>query len=200
MSMIYLQPGYSGREVNAVLLAANALGLDRKTGKGDPDQLHVGSVEFVESVIGAQKPDFYPDWTKSAWHRRIEKTELKFVKSASRYKGFEAFTDSVYLSSPVDFVDEWRHYCINGVSRCSWWYQGNDATCDNDPNGPPLPFDLPAGFCGAVDIGKLASGEIALVEVQHPYSIGWYGEQSDAQLYLEFLLAGWESLRSYCGR
>jgi len=195
-SSIFIEPGYSGREVNAVLRASESMGLSRCYGKGDPSQLHVGSVEWVESVIGPQIPDFYPTWTKGAWHRRIMQTGPQFIKSASKYKKFEAFWDSVYLSGLVTFTDEWRHYCAGGKSLCSWWYQGDESTCAEDPNGPPLPFGLPSRFCGAIDIGRLDSGEIALVEVQHPYAIGWYGEQGEAHLYLDFLLRGWQSLKT----
>ncbi len=192
---IRIQPGYQGRELLALMggLGGEA---EFRSGAGNASLLHVGSVEFIESVIGKRIPEFYPEWTESAWHRRIERRRA-FVKSAKGYKYREAFVDEVFISEPVEFVDEWRHYCAGGQSLCSWWYLGSDWTCENDPNGPLLPFDLPTGFCGAVDVGRLRDGRVALVEVQHPYAIGWYGESSDAGNYVEFLRAGWESLTGF---
>lgn len=193
---VYLQPGYCGREITAIYEAANKR-LDVKLirGNGPVTSLHVGSVEFIESVIGKRTPDFYPEWTQNSWHRQIEKRRV-FVKSAEGYKTIEAFVGDVYLSEPVTFIDEWRHYCAGGASLTSWWYQGSEVTCDKDPQGPPLPFALPSGFCGAVDIGRLVDGRVALVEVQHPYAIGWYGEISQSEIYFDFLLNGWKCLVS----
>ncbi len=189
---VYIQPGYEGREVLAL---HSALGgrVEFVRGAGPVECLHVGSVEFIESVIGPRAPEFYPPWTACAWHRSIE-CRRAFVKSASGYKAREAFVDLVWISEPVEFVDEWRHYCANGRSLCSWWYQGQESTCEEDPHGPGLPFELPPGFCGAVDIGRLDDGRVTLVEVGHPYAIGWYGESSDAAAYVAFLIRGWESL------
>lgn len=195
-----IEPGYRGREAAAVRMTeAKALALDGLI-------VHVGSVAWVESFIGPQAPDYYPAWTRGAWHRQISSVPVgavNFVKPTDRYKRFDGHvigpTDPIpdgplVYSEPVKFVVEWRHYCADGVSLCSWWYSGPDETCDTEPNGPPLPFELPAGYCGAVDIGRLDTGEIALVEVQHPYAIGWYGEMCDAPNYARFLEAGWASL------
>lgn len=193
---VYLQPGYCGREITALYeVASRCLDVKLIRATGPVTDLHVGSVEFIESIIGTRQPDFYPEWTRGAWHRRIEKWTA-FVKSAEGYKVAEARVGEFYISDPVTFVDEWRHYCANGISLMSWWYQGSEETCDKDPHGPPLPFDLPAGFSGAVDIGRLDDGRIALVEVQHPYAIGWYGETSQSQSYFDFLLNGWKYLVS----
>ena len=189
---IFIEPGYEGREIMALRTALGG-DFDFCTGFGPMECLHVGSVGFVEAVIGPRVPDFYPEWTRPAWHRSIE-LRRAFVKSASGYKAREAFVDLVWISEPVAFVDEWRHYCVNGRSLCSWWYQGQEKTCEEDPHGPALPFELPEGFCGAVDVGRLDDERIALVEVQHPYSIGWYGEMSESADYATFLMEGWKTL------
>lgn len=157
----------------------------------------IGSVEFLEAAIGQRIPNFYPDWTKSAWHRKIVIFDDApyFVKGISRYKNQgpfsgEPFIDYVAVSERVRFVDEWRYYVANGKVLCSWWYKGDDDDCDKCPNGPELPFDIPAEFCGAIDMGLRVNGELALVEVQHPYAIGWYGEMSQSDLYFKFMLEG----------
>lgn len=196
---VFIQPEYEGREVLAVRTAAPLMGFRIASAK-DPDFknpafLHVGSVEFIESIIGPWKPDFYPEWTRPAWFRSIRQVS-GFVKSASHYKEIEPRVGDWWFSDPVNFTVEWRHYCADGASLCSWWYQGDEESCDQEEHGPPLPFDLPAGFCGAVDIGRLDTGAIALVEVHHPYAIGWYGESRDAINYFRFLLRGWDYLTS----
>lgn len=192
ISRVHVEPGYTGRELLAL---RGALGgtAEFVKGAGPRECLHVGSVEFVESVLGSMRPDFYPEWTRAAWHRSIERRRV-FLKSAERYKAREAWVGEVHISEPVEFVDEWRHYCAGGTSLCSWWYAGSEETCESDPHGPELPFELPPGFCGAVDVGRLADGRVALVEVQHPYAIGWYGDREDNAKYAEFLVRGWASM------
>lgn len=185
------QPTYCGREKTAIISVTSSEGLSEPQ---DADIL-VGSVEWIEQYIGQRTPDYYPEWTKDHWHRDIQKKEL-FIKSAVNYKKYPAFVDLVYTSEPVTFVEEWRHYVANGIDLCSWWYDGSEEVCDNDPHGPKLPFTVPSDYCGAIDIGLLATGEIALVECHHPYAIGWYGDLDDSENYLKFLVSGFKSLKT----
>ena len=177
----------------------------------DIDGVPLGSVAFVEMKLGKQTPDYYPEWTKSAWHREIGIDNVTgdkvFIKPSDTYKRFDAFKTYKFLTETINkyepviasgvvcFVDEWRYYVANGKILCSWWYDGSDVTCEIDPNGPSeLPFDIPEDFCGAIDMGYLDTGEFALVEVQHPYAIGWYGDHNDDKNYIKFLAEGWEYL------
>lgn len=211
-----IQKSYEGRERRAVELCINSShGL--RHGLIDysddprqfPDSIPVGSVEFVEQILGEVKPDYYPDWASKHLHRNIYEypnfmSFHLFVKPKNRYKEFEGQIDTKGLSlefdcigsQVVNFVDEWRYYIANGKVLCSWWYKGKEETCESEPNGRPLPFEIPEGFCGAIDMGLLDTGEFALVEVQHPYAIGWYGEMNEEETkkYTNFLIEGWKSL------
>lgn len=192
----------SSREANAVICANNlsySLPIIYSETPGDDSSIHIGSVEFVEGCLGKFRPDFYPHWTEGHWHRSIKDTGRSvFIKSAVSYKSREAFVDRVFVSQVVKFVDEWRHYVVSGESVCSWWYLGeDDSGCDDDPNGPDLPFTIPfSDWCGSIDIGRLVTGEVALVECHHPYAIGWYGPMDGYSClqYFEFLKTGWKWL------
>ena len=188
----------------------------KNTDRVQQDYVYVGDVPFVEKIIGGRRPDYYPEWTRQAWHREIGPhiengtRDKLFIKPADRYKSFTGkvedvsklapdffnFYYDVVMSDVVNFVNEWRYYIADGKILTSWWYQGDDMVCETDPHGPSeLPFDIPEDFCGAIDMGMLDTGEFALVEVQHPYAIGWYGDHSDSDAYAEFLIKGWKYLQ-----
>lgn len=227
MKIIYIEKGYSGREVTTcvnfcnqnddyqVLFISDILGMKREP------VFIVGSVEFVESIKGKKIPNYYPEWTQKhrfrliRYYQKIPKgiyylnlipTEKSFIKPADQYKkfdGFVGFAEEVikergkfpyYFSEVVNFVDEWRYYISNGKVLCSWWYQGNEQTCEDNPHGPKLDMDIPEDFSGTIDMGYLSTGEFALVECHHPYAIGWYGEVSEGKDYIEFMEEGFRTL------
>lgn len=159
----------------------------------------VGNVWFCETQmqsvgVHVPKPDYYPDFLLHMMHREHTTVELApgrwFVKPANGYKqfqSFEAVRPRVYLSEVVNFVQEWRYYVANGKVLYTGWYKGSD---DDEPAPDLKDVDWPEGFCGAVDFGRLDSGEIALVESHHPYACGHYGH-SDGESYAEWLYQGW---------
>ena len=121
-----------------------------------------------------------------------------FVKSAEFYKAWpakivkkgEKLPDGkLLISDVVEFVQEWRYYVANGEVLATGWYDGSD----EDEPAPDLNIKWPKHFCGAVDFGRLSTGEIALVESQHPYACGWYGD--DHKAYIEWLIKGWEYMQ-----
>ena len=123
-----------------------------------------------------------------------------FVKSAAGYKDFTAqiveknspypSSGPLVFSEVVQFVQEWRYYVADGCVLTTGWYDGND----EDEPAPDLDIDWPEGFCGAVDFGRLSTGQIALVECQHPYACGWYGD--DHAAYVTWLVEGWKFMLS----
>lgn len=169
----------------------------------------VGSVEFCESVLGRKvKPDYYPDFLSGHLYRKVwseRRWPLKkdiFVKPADAYKRFTGFlTRGGYvgkvagpymLSEKINFVKEWRYYVSRGKVLTSGGYYG----AEEDSWGPELPpIEFPEGWCGAVDFGLTDGGAMALVEAQHPYAIGWYGPTEDNELYMQFLVEGWEYMK-----
>lgn len=169
------------------------------------DWIPVGSVEWVLEVIGYNiVPDYYPDFLIDLLHRKVWCTkkwpieEGVFVKPADRYKRFTGFvTKGGYIgkkrgrlicSDCVSFKNEWRCYVSNGTILTSEWYDG----CDEGLEFPGVDVQWPDGFCGAVDFGSTVDNQMLLIESQHPFSIGWYGDGSKDRLYIEFLVRGWE--------
>ena len=168
----------------------------------------VGSVEWVLKVIGRNiTPNYYPEFLKNYLHRNIWFCNTWptqpgiFVKPANRYKRFTGFVTKggyrkkkrgeLVCSEIVNFQNEWRCYVSNGKILTAEWYAGTD----EDMEFPGVGVDWPEGFCGAVDFGILSdSTTIALVESQHPFAIGWYGDSSKDKLYIEFLVTGWKYL------
>lgn len=121
-----------------------------------------------------------------------------FVKSAVGYKDWpakiikkgEKLPDGkLMISEVVNFVQEWRYYVANGKVLTTGWYDGPD----EDEPAPDLNIKWPQYFCGAVDFGRLSTGEIALVESQDPFACGWYGD--DHKAYIEWLVKGWEYMQ-----
>jgi len=209
MNKIIIQKGYEGREKIPFVLDSEFhilyLSETNPTNKAIP---HIGSVEFCEQAIGQKKPDFYPEWTKPIWHREI--TFNSWINCRTFVKGIHHYKEGSHTVHPimgqaclplyqeyavsklVNFVDEYRHYYINGKEICSWWYDGIDESHSYKyPNGQEIKnINIPKDFCGTIDMGVLDSEEYALVEVHnHPYAIGWYGEDMDE--YKKFILEGW---------
>lgn len=204
---LWLQSGFSSREIVKSMVGAKSLGYQVKWGQ-NPDKdrcVPVGSVEFCESWLGySPQPDFYPEFLSSHLHREVRRRiDLSqfcergdwFIKSSERYKAWPAriwsteeppLDELVDASDVVEFVQEWRYYVADGCVLATGWYDGTD----EDEPAPELQIDWPGGWCGAVDFGRLSNGKIALVESQLPYACGWYGE--DHAAFVEWLFCGWE--------
>ena len=85
----------------------------------------------------------------------------------------------VLTAAPVEFVAEWRGYYVNGIRVGLWQYLPGDTLL-------PVPSDeemktvdevaatLPyAGF--SVDVGRLDTGELDVVELNDGWALGDYG-------------------------
>lgn len=186
---------------------------------GSADRAPVGDLPFCEAVFGPQPTikDFYPSFLvkyrfrhicllKSTDHFTLRYAPY-FVKDACHWKSprltpgvmtldeldwyKERTADwALRISEPVNFTNEWRYYVANGKVVTAAWYAGPD----EDLPAPELSIDWPTGFSGAVDFGRLDTGELALVEAHAPMACGWYGE--DPKLYAEWLEVAWAN-RSY---
>jgi len=168
-----------------------------------------GSVEWCQKQLGYSIiPDYYPSWLNIYISRNIwyaDKWDFIgkhiFIKPSDKYKRFTGFiTTGTYskkrkppfmCSSVVKFIDEFRYYISNGEVLSADWYYGEEKTII----APKISFDAitPIGFCGAVDIGILDNGEYELIEVQHPFACGWYGD--DIALYIQWCIDGWKYMK-----
>lgn len=198
-----IQRGYSGREVNAILSSAAALGVEVCWSKDALEGwVPVGSVEFGELVFGRNRKEFYPVFLLSMMHRDYSGRtggmiyEPRFVKDGTAWKSdwesgvYPAGTvledRPFWIIEPVTFTQEWRYYVANGKVVTTGWYQGHD----EDEPAPELGIEWPEGFSGACDFGRLDDGRLALVECHAPFACGWYGEHHKD--YAEWLLEGWK--------
>lgn len=206
----YIQSGYDGKEVGALMSSLERSQLcfsairERRS-----NEIPVGTVEFVESFIGAQEPDYYPPFLDKFLRRRVWRSEflperVSFVKPADRHKRFDAkilhkgdlskHVDQEWKNGPywcsevivAKFSEEWRYYVANGEILAAYWYQGQE----QEVNPPSLDIDWPQDFCGAVDFGR-SNGTIFLIENNLPYACGWYGPYSEGRVYAEWLKKGW---------
>jgi hypothetical protein len=204
---ICIEPHYHDRESVKAGSEATMWGLE-VISIPDPDPrlyVPVGGVDYCEKVLGRHPvPYYYPDWARAFMHRRTWSSETGempcfvglFLKSCLRYKhgvtGIYRPYEDLYPERPfvasevVEFTQEWRYYVADGEVLTTGWYDGDD---DDEP-APEIDVPWPKGWCGAADFGRLSTGEMALVECQHPYACGWYGD--DHGLFLMWLILGWE--------
>jgi len=196
----------ASRETLQAFNGATALGVPVRWSKipGDANECHVGSVEFCEAALGfSPRPDYYPSWLnrwlyRGWWiHDGRPLKRTVFGKPANGYKsrvakiynaGEDVPADSIVTPVLLTFAAEWRYYVADGKVVATGWYDG----LDDDEPAPTIAIDWPEGFCGAVDFGRLVDGRIALVECQHPYGCGNYLENSEAVVYAQWIIKGWE--------
>ena len=119
-----------------------------------------------------------------------------------QYEAFMAMApnDRVWVSEPVSFAAEWRHYVLDGVPIASARYDSDGL----DDVAPPNPlwlarliskFSAAQGVAAyAIDVGRFESGELALVEVNDGWAVGLYGQSMQPRVYLDFLSARWVQL------
>jgi len=164
-----------------------------------------GTVEWCENFLPKEKtvPDYYPEFLKDHLFRKVWRADTwplgkhVFIKPADRHKRFDGrITTGGYrkkkkgpywCSDVVCFTNEWRYYVADGIVLIAEWYSGDEV---NEPDPPELKVNMPADYCGALDFGTLATGELALIEANSPYACGWYGKKHE--VYIEWLTKGWK--------
>jgi len=202
------QKGYRGKEELAVAHYCTMRKLPFKhfanISQVPKDFIPVGSVEWCRQFLkNPVIPDYYPIFLNNLLFRKVWKSDTWplgrriFIKPADTYKRFTGFVTNggykgkkrppYWCSDVVKFNNEWRYYIADGQILTAEWYFGDEI---NTPDAPDcINLSVPADFCGAVDLGELSTGEIALVEANHPFACGWYGKDHDK--YVEWLIKGW---------
>jgi hypothetical protein len=118
-----------------------------------------------------------------------------FVKPAVRFKRFSGFVTSyrydhrfngagarteVWVSTPVHFISEWRIYAVAADVLAISPVPGNPSGAQQADRGvigeiAARLYRMPDGFDGVCfDVGVLADGRTALVEVNEGYGFGAY--------------------------
>jgi len=203
----------NSRESYAVIANSDKHNVSEFSSNYEQGQIPVGSVEFVESIlenigVAIPTPDFYPEFAPRGRLITKDLSEAKswgsfFAKSARRYKYLEArifhegedvpeeYQKHCVYSEVVSFAAEARYYIIGGTVICSGFYDGPD-----DYPCPPLNFEVPESYNGALDIGWVKNShgrsEQVIVESHHPYACGHYA--ANHKDYALFLREGFLSL------
>jgi hypothetical protein len=164
-----------------------------------------GGVEWCGAFLPPTKktPNYYPEFLSPHLYRKVWVADSwplgrkVFIKPLDEHKRFTGKITSgsyngvelgpFWCSEIVEFINEWRYYVADGKILTGEWYSGDEI---NTPDAPELKINIPDGYCGALDFGRLTSGELALVEANAPYACGWYGKND--RLYAEWLIKGWE--------
>ncbi len=103
----------------------------------------------------------------------------------------------VWISEPVRWVSEYRYYIIDSQIIGFARYDQEESDSAPEPNLDVVwqcIADLAIAHPYALDMGVLASGETALVEVNDAWAIGLYGGAMKPQDYVRFLATRWAGL------
>lgn len=148
------------------------------------------------------KPDYYPDFLSEYLKRKIyfknekiPKNEEWFIKPADKYKRFTGFIKKKFkfckkkppfwISEIKYFKSEFRYYITEGKIIYSAQYSGKETEV------PDISYiKFPETYSGAADFGYTVNNEFLLIEAQHPYSCGWYGDDKDFEIYIQWIIDG----------
>jgi len=103
----------------------------------------------------------------------------------------------VWIAEPVQWVSEYRYYVMETQIIGSARYDQEESDSAPEPDLDVVKHciaDLAIQHPYALDMGVLASGETALVEVNDAWAIGLYGGAMKPQDYVRFLAARWAGL------
>ncbi|MDD2750840.1 MAG: ATP-grasp domain-containing protein [Acidithiobacillus sp.] len=139
-----------------------------------------------------------------------------FVKPSYRQKLFTGFVwpdedgqeialkdlpelEVLWCSEPVNFVQEWRFYVMNGeVIGAGRYDDGEDPDMEAKLHHAAREMvkqyrDAPAGY--SIDIGVLDTGQVALVEVNDGWgSLGFYKGSCSLAEYFSLLVTRWDEI------
>lgn len=105
----------------------------------------------------------------------------------------------VYTSEVVEFLSEWRYYVQDGAILGGARYDAAGADDAPRPSKQVLEACTEA-MRGerpfALDVGVLADGRTAVVEVNDGWAIGLYKGAITPAQYLSFLISCWDSIRA----
>lgn len=103
----------------------------------------------------------------------------------------------VWVSEPVQWVSEYRYYVMDSHLLGYARYDQEESDTAPEPNLDVVTqciADLAISHPYALDMGILASGETALVEVNDAWAIGLYGGAIELRDYVRFLATRWSGL------
>jgi hypothetical protein len=152
----------------------------------------VGGTKFVKPVRTKLFTGFV--WDSSAGdasyseHDREQLDALRMLSPSTQ----------VWAADPVQFLCEWRYYVCHGQVLGAARYDPDGDDNAPAPDGVVLreaiqrladSAQAPAAY--GLDLGVLATGETALVEVNDGWALGLYGRSLDSKDYLRLLATRW---------
>lgn len=178
-----------------------------------------GNIEFINECLNKTIiPEYYPDFIRRFIKRNIfESNDLKFnhfIKPTSVYKKFNGFIyneqqnknydNKYWCSEIVTPKSEWRLYVSNGQVLYFCDYSPKNQQHEDVKNDffklklttyiCEIISYIPKNWSGTIDIMDTEEFGFDICECHHPYSIGWYGENKDSEIYYDFLKYGWKYL------
>ena len=106
------------------------------------------------------------------------------------------FRSMLYVSDVVDFQSEWRYYIDdNKIIGSARYDDGPDEALAPEIEVVNQMIEaMPMNHPYTLDVGRLSSGETALVETNDAWAIGLYGKALTPRVYLDFLGKRWKSI------
>lgn len=140
-----------------------------------PEELHhILHRRVIRTTLGLVPPDYSgfirPVSGAKLWTGCLirDESELRRLRMHSRHT-------PGYLSEEIRFLTEWRFYFQDGRIVARHWYAGDPILKPDETAVAEMSALLvrpPAAF--ALDFGILNTGELALVEMNDAFGLGWY--------------------------
>lgn len=114
-------------------------------------------------------------------------------------------TELVWTSEAVVFVAEWRAYVIDGVVSGVGRYDPDGLDDVEEPamgwlqDAATAVFNAGEVASFAIDVGRLADGRLALVEVNDAWALGLYDRALEPKDYLRMLWSRWLQITAGVG-
>lgn len=166
-----------------------------------PDAIPVGDLPYSTTHITLPRVDHYPSFLTDILHRKVRVVDTYpssaigfFVKPADTAKRFPAHIidttkrarpkGPMYLSAPIKGLvpdSEVRHYVTAGkivFEEADTYHELVERKLEDAPD-----------FHGTIDIAASADGP-TLIECDYPIATGWYGDETNIDVYLDWLVAG----------
>ena len=131
---------------------------------------------------------FYPDRDRAEYDEH-DREQWDIVMA---FRGKEL----IFVSNVVDFLSEWRYYIDdNKIIGSARYDDGPDEALSPELTVVHQMIEaMQTDHPYTLDVGRLSTGETALVETNDAWAIGLYGRALEPRVYLNFLGKRWKSI------
>lgn len=147
---------------------------------------------FAELISGFEVPIFVKPVSHKTWTGQLVSEFKDLIPIGNPEPAFP-----VWISSPVEFVSEYRCMVLRDELRAMRNYKGDSFVTPSRGIVKAMVeamrvYDLAAY---SLDVGVTAKGESLLVEVNDAYALGCYG--ADSNVYAQMIEARWAQMVPY---